>query len=76
VEAGSTTVRGDAAIRPYPAASSFYYSLRLVLVPGATVGAVFDGSSLGSTFRAAVRDRSGSDVFGGSDFAIGKLEVK
>ncbi len=76
VEAGSATVRGDAAIRPYPAASSFYYSLRLVLVPGATVGTVFDGSALGTTFRAAVRDRSGSDVFGGSDFAIGKLEVK
>ena len=75
-EAGSATVRGDVNIRPFPGASSFYYSLRLVLTPGATVGTVFDGQTLGAAFRAAVRDRSGSDVYAGTDFAIGKLEVK
>ena len=59
-----------------PGASSFYYSLRLVLTPGATVGTVFDCAALPSGFRAAVRDRSGSDVFSGPDFVIGKLEVR
>jgi hypothetical protein len=75
-EAGSTTVRGDVAVRPFPGASSFYYSVRLVLAPGAAVGTVFDGAAPGASFRAAVRDRSGSDVFSGPDFAIGKLEVR
>ena len=75
-EAGSTTVRGDVAVRPFPGGNSFYYSIRLVLTPGATVGTVFDGAALSSAFRAAVRDRSGSDVFSGPDFAIGKLEVR
>jgi hypothetical protein len=75
-EAGSTTVRGDVAVRPFPGGASFYYALRLKLVPGATPGTVFDGQSLSMKFRAAVRDRSGSDVFAGPDFAIGKLEVR
>ena len=75
-EAGSTTVRGDVAVRPFPGGNSFYYSLRLVLTPGATVGTVFDGAAPGAGFRAAVRDRSGSDVFSGPDFVIGKLEVR
>jgi len=75
-EAGSATVRGDVNIRPFPGASSFYYSLRLALTPGASAGTVFDGQALSAAFRAAVRDRSGSDVYAGTDFAIGKLEVK
>jgi hypothetical protein len=40
------------------------------------VGIVFDGANLGSKFRAAIRDRSGSDVFSNPDFALGKLEVR
>jgi hypothetical protein len=43
------------------------------------VGTVFDGQTFATNtkFHAAVRDRSGSDVFSGTtDFAIGKLEVK
>jgi hypothetical protein len=77
--AASHNARGDVAVRPFPGASSFYYSLRLKLTPGAAPGAVFDGQALASNlkFRAAVRDRSGSDVFSGTtDFAIGKLEVR
>ncbi|MFL5312619.1 MAG: beta strand repeat-containing protein [Myxococcales bacterium] len=72
-------LRGDVQTRPFPGASSVYYSLRLRLTPGAAAGTVFDGQTLASNtrFRAAVRDRSGSDVFSGTaDFAIGKLEVK
>jgi hypothetical protein len=75
-EAGSATIRGDVAVRPFPGASSFYYSLRLALAPNAPVGTVFDGQALGSKFHAAIRDRSGSDVFSNPDFAIGKLEVR
>jgi hypothetical protein len=75
-EAGSATVRGDVAVRPFPGGNSFYYSIRLVLTPGAAVGTVFDGAALTTAFRAAVRDRSGSDVFAGPDFVIGKLEVR
>ena len=40
------------------------------------MGTVFDGAALTTAFRAAVRDRSGSDVFAGPDFVIGKLEVR
>ncbi len=68
--------RGDVAVRPYPGAASYYYSIRLALTAGVPVGTVFDGQALGAKFHAAVRDRSGSDVFGGPDFAIGKLEVR
>ena len=53
-----------------------FYSLRVRLTPGAATGIVFDGNALPATFRAAVRDRSVSDVIGQADFAIGKLEVK
>jgi hypothetical protein len=69
-------VLGDASLRPFPGGNSFYYSLTLRLVAGATAGAVFDGASLGSKFHAAVRDRSGTDVFQNADFAIGRLEVR
>jgi len=69
-------VLGDASLRPFPGAASFYYSLTVRLVAGAAVGTVFDGANLGSKFHAAVRDRSGTDVFQNADFAIGKLEVR
>jgi hypothetical protein len=72
-------MRGDVQVRPFPGTNSIYYSLRLKLTPGAAPGRVFDGQALASNakFRAAVRDRSGSDVFSGTtDFAIGRLEVK
>jgi hypothetical protein len=71
--------RGDVQVRPFPAATSLYYSVRVKLTPGAVPGVVFDGQALASNtkFRAAVRDRSGTDVFAGTaDFAIGRLEVK
>jgi hypothetical protein len=74
--AGQPARRGDVAVRPFPGASSFYYSLRLRLTSGAAPGTVFDGQALSSKFHAAVRDRSGSDVFSNADFAIGKLEVR
>ena len=75
--AGTTpVVLGDATLRPFPGGNSFYYSLTLRLVAGATAGTVFDGTNLGSKFHAAVRDRSGTDVFQNADFAIGKLEVR
>jgi len=76
VAGATTTLRGDANVSPFPGAFSFYYSLRLRLIPGAAVGTVFDGANLGSKFRAAIRDRSGSDVFSNPDFALGKLEVR
>ena len=75
--AAANNRRGDVAVRPFPGGNSFYYSLRLKLTPGASPGTVFDGQALASNFRAAVRDRSGTDVFGGvADFSIGKLEVR
>jgi len=74
---GSNNRRGDVAVRPFPGGNSFYYSLRLKLTPGASPGTVFDGQALASNFRAAVRDRSGTDVYSGvADFSIGKLEVR
>ncbi len=79
VSGATTTLRGDANVSPFPGiagSGGFYYSLRLRLIPGAAAGTVFDGASLPAKFRAAVRDRSGSDVFSNPDFAIGKLEVR
>jgi hypothetical protein len=74
--AGVATPLGDATLRPFPGAASFYYSLRLRLTPGASAGTVFDGQALAAGFHAAVRDRSGTDVFQNADFAIGRLEVR
>ena len=71
-----TTVLGDASLRPFPGAASYFYSLTLKLVPGAAPGAVFDGQNLGAKFHAAVRDRSGTDVFQNADFALGRLEIR
>ena len=79
VAGATTTLRGDANVSPFPGVAGsggFYYSLRLRLIPGAAAGTVFDGAGLGTKFRAAVRDRSGTDVFSNPDFAIGKLEVR
>jgi hypothetical protein len=67
---------GDASLRPFPGVASYYYSLTLRLVPGGTVGTVFDGQSLGPAFHAAVRDHSGTDVFQNADFALGRLEIR
>jgi hypothetical protein len=72
-------LRGDVQVRPFPGATSVYYSIRLRLTAGAAPGTVFDGQTLATNvkFHAAARDRSGSDVFSGAiDFALGKLEVK
>ena len=78
VDSTSTSggLRGDVAVRPFPGSTSYYYSVRLALTSGAAVGTVFDGQALSTKFHAAVRDRSGSDVFAGPDFAIGKLEIR
>jgi hypothetical protein len=40
------------------------------------VGTIFDGTNLGTRYRAAARNRSGEEVFSIPDFAIGKLEVR
>jgi hypothetical protein len=39
-------------------------------------GVVFDGANLGPRFRAAVRDRTGTEVVAPAEFGIGKLEVR
>jgi hypothetical protein len=67
---------GDASLRPFPGAASYYYSLTLRLVPGAAPGTVFDGQNLGAKFHAAVRDHSGTDLFQNADFALGMLEIR
>ena len=73
---GATTL-GDQQVRPFPGtASVLYYSIKLKLVAGASPGTVFDGQALAAGFHAAVRDRSGTDVFQNADFALGKLEVR
>jgi len=70
------TLTGDASLRPFPGVASYYYSLTLKLVPGAAPGAIFDGQNLGAKFHAAVRDRSGTDVFQNADFSLGRLEIR
>jgi hypothetical protein len=58
------------------AAGRVFYSVRLKLQPGASVGPVFDGAQPSSLFRASVRDQYGDDFVSQSDFGIGKLEVR
>ena len=53
-----------------------FYSVRLKLPATAMVGSVFDGASLDTRFRAAVRNRAGDEVVSTPDFALGKLEVR
>jgi hypothetical protein len=60
---------------PIPA-GSVLYTVRLELKAGATTGPVFDGAALGPKFRALLRDRLGTDVVSGNEFAIGRLEVQ
>jgi hypothetical protein len=74
--ANNGAATGDASLRPFPGAASYYYSLTLILVKGAAPGAVFDGQNLGAKFHAAVRDHSGTDVFQNADFALGMLEIR
>jgi hypothetical protein len=52
------------------------YSVRLLLPATATAGTVFDGANLDARFRAAVRSRTGDEVFSLQDFNLGKLEVR
>lgn len=54
---------------------STYFSVRLKLAVGAPLGIVFDGTALGSAWRAAVLDRQGNDTVSLSKFSIGRLEV-
>ena len=54
---------------------SLVYSLRLRIAQNATVGTVFDGTSLPATFRAAIRSINGDDIVGQEGFVLGKLEV-
>lgn len=70
--AGEGAVATDTAIP----AGSVLYSVRLALRPGATAGVVFDGTALGPKFRALLRNRLGTDIVGGSGFAVGRLEVQ
>ncbi|WP_164016793.1 beta strand repeat-containing protein [Pyxidicoccus trucidator] len=70
--AGTGAVVNDSAIP----AGSVLYTVQLALRPGATSGVVFDGAALGPKFRALLRDRLGTDIVDGGEFAIGRLEVQ
>ncbi|WP_375765809.1 hypothetical protein NR798_29400 [Archangium gephyra] len=69
---GAGKATGDVSIIP----GRVFYSVRLKLPATATVGTVFNGPSLDTRFRAAVRNRAGDEVMSNADFAIGKLEVR
>lgn len=68
---------GAAPTNASVAAGAVLYSLRLEASPLATAGVVFDGASLAGDrrFRAAVRDRLGTEVIAARDFAVGRLEI-
>jgi hypothetical protein len=68
----ATTVVGDTGVVP----GGVFYSVRLRLPSTATAGTVFDGTALGTRFRAGVRNRSGDELVGTQDFVLGKLEVR
>ncbi len=57
-------------------AGQVFYSVRLKLLPAATVGPVFDGAQPSPLFRASVRDQFGDDFVNQGEFGIGKLEVR
>jgi hypothetical protein len=57
-------------------AGQVFYSVRLKLLPAASVGPVFDGAQPSALFRAAVRDQYGDDFVSQGDFGLGKLEVR
>ncbi|MFY0568546.1 hypothetical protein ACN28E_32615 [Archangium lansingense] len=69
---GAGKAQGDVSLLP----GRIFYSVRLKLSGSATVGTVFNGTSLDQRFRAAVRNRAGDEVFSNPDFALGKLEVR
>jgi hypothetical protein len=61
---------------PLPA-NTLLYSVTLTLLPGATPGVVFDGTTAGFALRSAgARNRIGTTVVEAKDVAIGKLLVK
>jgi len=68
---GAGAVSSDAAI----SAGQTFFTIRLDAVPGAKSGVVFNGSSLGGKFSAALINKAGDDVVHQSEFAIGKLEL-
>jgi hypothetical protein len=70
--AGAGAVTSDASI----SSGQVFYTLQLDLSAGAAVGTVFDGASLPATFRASLRNKTGTETVGQTDFAIGKLEVQ
>ncbi len=69
--AGNGATPSDSAV----AAGAVLYTLRLHLRGSAATGAVFDGTSLPAAFRAAVRNKAGTNQAGSTDFLIGKLSV-
>ncbi len=72
---GPGAVLTDSAIP----AGTVLYSVVLELPPGTLTGLAFDGTTqanLGPKFRAALRNRAGTDVVLQSDFAIGRLELQ
>ncbi len=66
---GNGATAADTAV----AAGGVFYTITLDRVPGASAGAIFDGSSLAAGFRARMKDKLGNDVAVETDFAIGKL---
>ncbi len=69
---GAGKVTGDVTLLP----GRVFYSVRLKLPATATVGTVFNGTSLDTRFRAAVRNRAGDEVLANADVALGKLEIR
>ncbi|HZN92642.1 MAG TPA: Ig-like domain-containing protein [Myxococcales bacterium] len=69
---GAGAVTGDTAVT----AGAIFYTFRLNMPAIPNFGVVFDGANLGPRFRAAVRDRQGTEVVAASEFGIGKLEVR
>jgi hypothetical protein len=69
---GTGATASDTAV----AAGAVFYTIKLNMTAVPSFGLVFDGANLGPRFRAAVRDRQGTEVVAASEFAIGKLEVR
>ncbi|AKJ04890.1 Fibronectin type III domain protein [Archangium gephyra] len=69
---GAGKVTGDTTLLP----GRVFYSVRLKLPAKAPVGTVFNGPTLDTRFRAAVRNRAGDEVMSNADFALGKLEIR
>jgi hypothetical protein len=69
---GTGAVAGNTAVT----AGQVFYTLKLNMTAVPNFGVVFDGANPGPRFRAAVRDRTGTEVVAPSEFGIGKLEVR